>query len=250
MATRLLEHGSLEKYNLTSLSAFALASAPSSPALQDRLRARLPFAQHTLVDSYGLTESSTGISVATPPELAAFPGTLGRPIIGVSVEVRDPFGVAVPDGVEGEICARSPYVMSGYWNDETATAAAIGLDRWLRTGDFGVLEDGRLRLTGRRSDLILRGGENVYPLEIEQCIDEHPAVLECAVIGIDSADLGQEVAAVVVLRSEGAATEEELRDYVAERLAYFKVPVKWKLSTTPLPRNATGKTIRAKVAIS
>lgn len=89
MATRLLEHGSLEKYDLTSLSAFALASAPSSPALQDRLRARLPFAQHTLVDSYGLTESSTGISVATPPELAAFPGTLGRPIIGVSVEVRD-----------------------------------------------------------------------------------------------------------------------------------------------------------------
>ncbi|KZF14880.1 class I adenylate-forming enzyme family protein [Rhodococcus sp. EPR-134] len=250
MATRLLEYGSLEKYDLTSLSAFALASATSSPALQDRLRARLPFAQHTLVDSYGLTESSTGISVATPPELAAFPGTLGRPIIGVSVEVRDPFGVAVPDGEEGEICARSAYVMLGYWNDETATAAAIGPDRWLRTGDFGVFEDGRLRLTGRRSDLILRGGENVYPLEIEQTIDEHPAVLECAVIGIDSADLGQEVAAVVVLRSEGAAGEEELRDYVAERLAYFKVPVKWKLSTTPLPRNATGKTIRAKVVLS
>ena len=155
--------------------------------------------------------------------------------------MRDPFGVAVPDGEEGEICARSAYVMLGYWNDETATAAAIGPDRWLRTGDFGVFEDGRLRLTGRRSDLILRGGENVYPLEIEQTIDEHPAVLECAVIGIDSADLGQEVAAVVVLRSEGAADEEELRDYVAERLGYFKVPVKWKLSTTPLPRNATGK---------
>ncbi|GAA3154634.1 hypothetical protein GCM10020255_035100 [Rhodococcus baikonurensis] len=95
-----------------------------------------------MVDSYGLTESSTGISVATPPELAAFPGTLGRPIIGVSVEVRDAFGSAVPDGEEGEICARSPYVMLGYWNDETATAAAIGPDRWLRTGDFGVLEDG------------------------------------------------------------------------------------------------------------
>ena len=164
--------------------------------------------------------------------------------------MRDPFGVAVPDGEEGEICARSAYVMLGYWNDETATAAAIGPDRWLRTGDFGVFEDGRLRLTGRRSDLILRGGENVYPLEIEQTIDEHPAVLECAVIGIDSADLGQEVAAVVVLRSEGAADEEELRDYVAERLGYFKVPVKWKLSTTPLPRNATGKTIRAKVVLS
>ncbi|MCJ0906728.1 class I adenylate-forming enzyme family protein [Rhodococcus sp. ARC_M6] len=250
MASRLLEHGNLGKYDLTSLSAFALASAPSSPALQDRLREHLPFAQHSLVDSYGLTESSTGISVATPPELAAFPGTLGRPVIGVSVEIRDAFGVSLPDGEEGEICARSAYVMLGYWNDETATAAAIGPDRWLRTGDYGVLEDGRLRLTGRRSDLILRGGENVYPLEIEQCLDEHPAVLECIVLGIDSPDLGQEVAAVVVVHSEDAVTEDELRDFAGERLAYFKVPVKWQITTTPLPRNATGKTIRTKVAIS
>ncbi|MDV6271831.1 class I adenylate-forming enzyme family protein [Rhodococcus globerulus] len=250
MASRLLEHGDLGKYDLTSLSAFALASAPSSPALQDRLRESLPFAQHSLVDSYGLTESSTGISVATPPELAAFPGTLGRPVIGVSVEIRDAFGVSLPDGEEGEICARSAYVMLGYWNDEAATAAAIGPDRWLRTGDYGVLEDGRLRLTGRRSDLILRGGENIYPLEIEQCLDEHPAVLECIVLGIDSPDLGQEVGAVVVVHSEDAVTEEELRDFASERLAYFKVPVKWQITTTPLPRNATGKTIRTKVVIS
>ncbi|MDV6277912.1 class I adenylate-forming enzyme family protein, partial [Rhodococcus erythropolis] len=250
MANRLLEHGDLGKYNLSSLTSFALASAPSSPALQERLRTTLPFAQHTLVDSYGLTESCTGVSVATPPELAAFPGTLGRPIIGVSVEIRDPFGVPLPDGEEGEICVRSAYVMLGYWNDETATAAAIGPDRWLRTGDFGVLEDGRLRLTGRRSDLILRGGENVYPVEIEQCLDEHPEVLECIVVGFDSPDLGQEVAAVVVVRSEDAITEEELRDFAGERLAYFKVPAKWQITTTPLPRNATGKAIRAKVAVS
>lgn len=249
MAGRLLEHGDLSRYDLSSLTGFALASAPSSVAFKQRLRENVPFARNALVDSYGLTECSTAVSVATPPELEAFPGTLGRPIIGVSVEVRDPLGEPVADGVEGEICVRSAYVMLGYWDDEAATAASIGPDRWLRTGDYGVREDGRLRLTGRRSDLILRGGENVYPVEIEQCLDEHPAVLECAVIGVEHPDLGQEVAAVVVARSEDAVTEEELRAFAAERLAYFKVPARWRITTVPLPRNATGKTLRTKVVV-
>ncbi len=170
----------------------------------------MPFATNALVDSYGLTECSTAISVATPMDLQAFPGTLGRPILGVSVEVRDPFGDPVPDGTEGEICVRSPYVMLGYWENDAATSDAIRKDRWLHTGDFGVIENGMVRLTGRRSDLILRGGENVYPVEIEQCLDEHPDVAECAVIGVDHPDLGQEVAAVVVLRPGATVTEDEL----------------------------------------
>ncbi|MFD4181019.1 class I adenylate-forming enzyme family protein [Rhodococcus sp. NPDC058514] len=249
MAGRLLEHGDLSRYDLSSLTAFALASAPSSVAFKERLRENVPFARDALVDSYGLTECSTAVSVATPPELEAFPGTLGRPIIGVSVEVRDPFGERVSDGVEGEICVRSPYVMLGYWENPEATADSITADRWLRTGDYGVLEDGRLRLTGRRSDLILRGGENVYPVEIEQCLDEHPGVLECAVIGVDHPDLGQEVAAVVVARSENAVTEDELRTFAGERLAYFKVPVRWRITTVPLPRNATGKAMRKEIVV-
>ncbi|MFD1814345.1 class I adenylate-forming enzyme family protein [Rhodococcus gannanensis] len=244
MVSRLLDHDGLDRYDLSSLTGFALASAPSSPAFQQRVRDTLPFARDALADSYGLTECSTAVSVATPMDLAASPGTLGRPIIGVAVQVRDPFGEPVPDGVEGEICVRSPYVMLGYWNDETATAAAIDPDRWLRTGDFGTLEGGMVRLTGRRSDLILRGGENVYPVEIEQVVDEHPAVAECAALGVAHPDLGQEVAAVVVLRPGAAATEDELRDFVAERLAYFKVPTRWRFTTDPLPRNATGKTVR------
>ncbi|MFC9788000.1 class I adenylate-forming enzyme family protein [Rhodococcus sp. NPDC127528] len=249
MANRLLEHEDLSRYDLSSVTAFALSAAPSSAAFQDRLREKVPFARNSLVDSYGQTESATAISVATPLDLAAFPGTLGRPIIGVAVEVRDPFGEKVPDGVEGEICARSPYVMLGYWDNPEATAAAITEDRWLRTGDFGVIENGMVRLTGRRSDLILRGGENVYPMEIEQCLDEHPEILECAVIGVDHPDLGQEVAAVVVTRSEGALTEEELRAFAGERLAYFKVPARWRITTVPLPRNATGKTMRTEVVL-
>ncbi|WP_024793997.1 class I adenylate-forming enzyme family protein [Tomitella biformata] len=245
---RLMEHD-LTQYDLSSLTSFALASAPSSPEFQQRLREKLPFTRNALVDSYGLTESSTAISVATPPELAAFPGTLGRPIVGVQVEIRDPFGQVLADGEEGEICARSPYVMLGYWDNPAATAGAITADRWLRTGDYGVLEDGRLRMVGRRSDLILRGGENIYPIEVEQVLDEHPAVAECAVIGAPHEDLGEEVAAVVVLRPGMAATEEELREFAAERIAYFKVPSRWRITTDPLPRNATGKAIRNQITL-
>ena len=249
MASRLLEHDDLGKYDLSSLTAFALASAPSSIAFKDRLREKVPFARNALVDSYGLTECSTAIAVANSQDLEAFPGTLGRPIITVSLEIRDPFGEWLPDGVEGEVCVRSPFVMLGYWEDEEATAAAITPDRWLRTGDYGVIENGRLRLTGRRSDLILRGGENVYPTEIEQTLDEHPAVRECAVIGVPHPDLGQEVAAVVVVAEGAHVTEEELREFAAERLSYFKVPTRWRITSDLLPRNATGKTLRREVGI-
>ncbi|MCA1004510.1 acyl--CoA ligase [Rhodococcus hoagii] len=249
MAGRLLEHEDVSRYDTSSLTAFALASAPSSPGFQQRLREKLPFASNALVDSYGLTECSTAISVATPMDLQAFPGTLGRPIVGVAVEVRDPFGDPVPEGTEGEICVRSPYVMLGYWENDAATSDAIRKDRWLHTGDFGVIENGMVRLTGRRSDLILRGGENVYPVEIEQCLDEHPAVAECAVIGVDHPDLGQEVAAVVVLKPGATATEDELREFAADRLSYFKVPARWRISGEPLPRNATGKTMRKQIVI-
>lgn len=248
MVGRMIDHD-LSQYDLSSLTSFALASAPSSPEFQARLREKVPFTRNALVDSYGLTESSTAISVATPPELAAFPGTLGRPIVGVQVEIRDPFGEVLPDGEEGEICARSPYVMLGYWDNPEATAATITEGRWLRTGDYGVLEDGRLRMVGRRSDLILRGGENIYPIEVEQALDEHPAVAECAAIGAPHDDLGQEVAAVVVLREGASATEEELREFVAERLAYFKVPSRWRITTEPLPRNATGKASRNEITL-
>lgn len=249
MAGRLLEHEDVSRYDTSSLTAFALASAPSSPGFQERLREKLPFARNALVDSYGLTECSTAISVATPMDLQAFPGTLGRPIIGVAVEVRDPLGEPVPDGTEGEICVRSPYVMLGYWENDAATADAIRDGRWLHTGDFGVLENGMVRLTGRRSDLILRGGENVYPVEIEQCLDEHPAVAESAVVGVDHPDLGQEVGAVIVTRPGMSVTEDELRAFASERLAYFKVPARWRITRTPLPRNATGKTIRTRISM-
>ncbi|NKY31945.1 acyl--CoA ligase [Nocardia speluncae] len=248
MAGRLLEYDGAENFDLSSLTAFALASAPSSIAFKDRLRERFPFARDALVDSYGLTECSTAIAVATPADLNRSPGTLGRPILTVNLEIRDPEGVQVPDGTEGEVCVRSPFVMLGYWDDEAATAAAITPDRWLRTGDYGIVEGGELRLTGRRSDLILRGGENVYPTEIEQCLDEHPDIAECAVLGIPHSDLGQEVAAVVVVAPDSTVTEEQLTEFARERLSYFKVPTHWRITTESLPRNATGKLARRAIS--
>jgi acyl-CoA synthetase (AMP-forming)/AMP-acid ligase II len=250
MAGRLLEHD-LSGYDTSSLKAFALASAPSSVPFKERLRVGLPFAS-SLVDSYGLTESCTAVAVASPLDLAEAPGTLGHAIVGVELEVRDADDQPVPAGVEGEVCVRSAYNMLGYWNNPTATSAAFRGDRWLHTGDIGTRdEQGRISLSSRRSDLIIRGGENVYPAEIEAVLTEHPAVAECLVMGIDHPDLGQEVAVVVVPADPGTVDEpgleQELRSYAAGEIAYFKVPTHWRFTDQALPRNATGKVIRASV---
>lgn len=251
MANRLLEFDRVGDYDTSSLYAFSLASAPSSTAFKRRLTEHLPFAG-MLVDSYGLTESCTAVAVATPMDLAEAPGTLGAPIVGVELQVRDALGRPLPVGEEGEICVRSAYNMIGYWNDPAATADAFDGDRWLRTGDLGSLDEkGRVRLSARRTDLIIRGGENVYPAEVEGVLSEHPEVTECLVLGAPHADLGQEVAAVVVPTDRDVDPEaltERLRSHVAEELAHFKVPTRWRIEPLPLPRNATGKVVRPAVS--
>ncbi|WP_110206877.1 class I adenylate-forming enzyme family protein [Nocardioides daejeonensis] len=252
MANRLLAFDRVGDYDTSSLYAFSLASAPSSVEFKQRLREGLPFAS-ALVDSYGMTETCTAICVATPIDLAEAPGSLGRPIIGVEMQVRDVNGRVLPPGEEGEVHTRSCFTMLGYWNNPEATAAAFTEDRWLRTGDLGTLdEQGRLRLSSRRSDLIIRGGENVYPAEVEGVLAEHPSVAECVVLGVPHSDLGQEVGAVVVAQGadDPGALELELRRHAAENLAHYKVPTHWKIVDSPLPRNATGKVIRTAVSLA
>jgi acyl-CoA synthetase (AMP-forming)/AMP-acid ligase II len=235
MAARIVSGA--ENFDLTSLSALSINSAPSSRQLKESVRSAVPSVQ--IVDSYGLTESGTAATLASALDLAVAPDSVGRPIPSVEVAIRDADGEAVADGTEGEIWVRSQFAMSGYWDDPAATAAVLH-HGWLRTGDLGCLRDGRLFMASRRSDLILRGGENVYPAEVEAVLDEHPAVVEAAVFGIEHPDLGQEVAAVVV----GDIEADELRAFVAERLAYYKVPTRWRVTTEPLPRTATGKIVR------
>jgi acyl-CoA synthetase (AMP-forming)/AMP-acid ligase II len=239
MAHRLLD-ADVARYDLSSLSALSVNSAPSSPALKGRVRAAIPGISASLADSYGLTEIGTAATVASAADLAEFPTSVGPPIPTVQVEIRDSNAVPVADGIEGEIWVRGQFTMLGYWQDDAATAAAITSDGWLRTGDLGSLINGRLYIAARRTDLILRGGENVYPAEVEAVLDEHPRVVESAVFGIDHADLGQEVAAIVVTD----LTADELRGYARDRLAHYKVPARWRITTAPLPRTATGKIIR------
>ncbi|OPG04412.1 class I adenylate-forming enzyme family protein [Microbispora sp. GKU 823] len=248
MLSRLVEHD-LSPYDLTSLRTVSVNSAPSSPALKQRLREVLPRAGAALGTTYGLTESSTAATLASAAELLADPGTVGGPVPTMRVEIRGPGGERVPDGVEGEICLRGAQMMLGYWGDPEATRAASAPGGWFRTGDLGRIVDGRLHVSGRRSDLILRGGENVYPAEVEDRIGAHPAVRECVVLGVPHHDLGQEVAAVVVVRPGAEVTERELREHTAAGLARYKVPSRWTIRTEPLPRNATGKVNRTQVSV-
>lgn len=247
MANRLVNHGDLSRYDLSSLKTISLGSAPSSIALKKKIRKLLPVAGRSLGTSYGLTESSTGATLATAADLADYPESVGRPVVTMSMEIRDDDGRKLPDGLEGEICLRGPHVMLGYWNDEGATAAAVDDDGWLHTADLGVLADGHLQINSRRSDLILRGGENVYPTEVENVLSEHPIVQECVVIGIPHADYGEEVAAIVVVEAPVSVAEAELQTFVSARLAKYKVPSRWRITSAPLPRNATGKVVRRKL---
>ncbi|MDQ2797475.1 MAG: acyl--CoA ligase [Actinomycetota bacterium] len=244
MAHRIVAHGPLEDYDLSTLVGLSINSAPSSPALKDRVRSAVPTVQASLADSYGLTEICTAATVASAVDLAAYPDSVGMPIASVELRVCDADGAVLPDGEAGEIQLRSQFTMTGYWDDPQATADAIDPDGWFRTGDLGHVVDGRLFIAARRTDLILRGGENVYPAEIEAVLDEYPGVQECAVLGVEHPELGQEVAAVIVPTAGATVTEEDLRAFAAEQLAYFKVPSRWRFTEEPLRRNATGKIIR------
>jgi long-chain acyl-CoA synthetase len=151
----------------------------------------------------------------------------------------------VPLGEEGEVCARGPMIMPGYWRRPEDTAASFWPGRWYRMGDIGWIDDGRLYLASRKRDLIFRGGENVYPIEIEHRLEEHPGVAEAAIVGVDHPDLGQEVKAYVVPTSGSVVTDDELAAWVGEALAYYKVPSVWEIRTEALPRTATGKVVKS-----
>ena len=251
---RLIEHPRLRDYDTSSVTSIGGGGSMWSPELQDICRTALPQARVSVTIGYGLTESSGLASSAADDVLRAHPDSVGYPLPTVEVRITDDDGRELPDGAVGNICLFGPVVTPGYWNDPEATADTIR-DGWLRTGDYGYLRDGLLFLVSRRSDLIIRGGENIYPTEIEQRLDAHPAVSESAVFGVDHRELGQEVKAVVVLESPPANTDTtdaspatgliaELRAWVAEALADIKVPAHWELRTEPLPRNATGKILK------
>jgi long-chain acyl-CoA synthetase len=242
---RMLNHPDFGKYDLSSLRQIGGGGAPTAPELQRRMREGFPSIKKggTLGHGYGSTETTALATLIGGEEWQRFPDSVGRPLPTTELQIRDAQGRALPEGEEGEVCVRSPLVMLGYWNRPQETAETIAPGRWLRTGDVGRIVDGRLYLASRKRDLILRGSENVYPVEIENRLVEHPDVLEAAVIGVPSADLGQEVKAVLVLRPGATLDEQAMAAFVGEKLAYYKVPAHWEVRSE-LPRNATGKVLK------
>lgn len=241
---RLLNHPRVGQYDLSSFRSVGGGGSPIPAPLIEKARGLFPQCSHTMGVGYGLTEGTAFATLNVGEELSADPASVGRPVPIVDVEIRDARGKPVEEGEEGEIHLRGPLVMREYWEDPDATRHAIGAGRWLRTGDIGRLRDGKLYIASRKRDLILRGGENVYPFEIEQRLEAHPAIAEAAVIGVDHEELGQVAKAVVVLEVNQRLGIEEMQRWVAEVLAYYKVPSEWEVRSAPLPRNATGKVLK------
>ena len=198
-----------------------------------------------ILEGYGLSETSPVASFNHPDKVRK-PGSIGTPIEGVEMRLVDDNGQDVAEGEIGEIAIRGHNVMKGYWGKPEATAEAI-TDGWFRTGDMArVDEDGYYYIVDRKKDLIIRGGYNVYPREIEEVLHEHPAVAEVAVIGMPHADLGEEVGAAVALKPGATATPEELRAFARDKVAAYKYPRRvWLVDA--LPKGPTGKILRREV---
>jgi acyl-CoA synthetase (AMP-forming)/AMP-acid ligase II len=239
---RLLDWPDLASYNLTSVRGVGGGSAVWAPELLRRLEETLPWARPGLGLGYGMTETNGLGTSLRVPETYEHPDSTGEASPGVEVQVRDPgTGEVLTAGIVGEICLRTPAGFLGYWDNPAATDAALDAERWYHTGDYGHITDGLLYLEGRRRDLIIRGGENIYPVEIENRLLEHPAVAEVAVIGVDHPTLGQEVKALIVTRSP--VTADEVRAWVAATLASFKVPTHVEFGDS-LPHNPVGKVMK------
>jgi len=198
-----------------------------------------------ILEGYGLSETSPVASFNLPGRVRK-PGSIGTPVEGVEMRIVDSDGSEVPAGEVGEIVIRGHNVMKGYWAKPEATAEAM-TGGWLHTGDLARVDDGGyFYIVDRKKDLIIRGGYNVYPREIEEVLYQHPAVAEAAVIGIPHDDLGEEVCAAVALKPDMAATPDELRAYVRERVAAYKYPRHVWLAPQ-LPKGPTGKIVRGEV---
>ncbi|GAB7004944.1 long-chain fatty acid--CoA ligase [Nocardioides sp. AN3] len=193
----------------------------------------------TVLDGYGMSES-TGAGTMARPQAFKKEGSVGRSLPGLEVRVVDESGSPMPVGATGEVVIRGPVVMRGYWNRPDATAETLR-DGWLHTGDLGRQdEEGDLWIVGRSKELVIRGGYNVYPREIEELLYQHPAVREAAVIGVPDDRLGEEVAAVVAFREGQTASGAELREWLSLRLAPYKLP-RIYAALDALPKGSTGK---------
>ncbi len=240
-----LEDAEFKRFNLSSLRTGVMAGSLCPAALMQRAIDEMNLREITII--YGLTEASPGITQTQRNDtLERRTQTVGRVLPEMEVKIVDPtLGSTLGLNEAGELCVRGYNVMKGYWNNEEATRAAIDDTGWLRTGDQATIDaDGYVRITGRIKDLIIRGGENIAPKEIEDLLRQHPAVADAYVYGIASEFLGEEVGAAVRLKSE--TTPDELKAFCQKEIARFKVPKYWRL-VTDFPQTASGKVQKYKL---
>ncbi|MFG2559981.1 class I adenylate-forming enzyme family protein [Streptomyces sp. NPDC048496] len=227
---------------LESLQMLNTGGAAAPPDLVARLTARYGERIEPR-NGYGLTETSGGVLANFGADYRLHPGSVGRPSPVTEVRITGPAGEALPEGEIGELWLRGQSLVRGYWRDEAATAEAF-TDGWFRTGDLALVRDGRVTIVDRIKDMVIRGGENVYCVEVEAALHDHPDVEDAAVLGVPHPVLGEEVAAVVRLRPGATVTADELRAHVGRSLAAFKVPAHVLVRDEQLPRNPTGKILK------
>jgi fatty-acyl-CoA synthase len=236
-----LGHPRFAEYDLSSLRTGIMAGAPCPAELMRQVRTRMHMEEITI--AYGMTETSP-VSAQTDPDdpVEKRVETVGRPLPHVEIKIIDPgTGEVVPRGMPGEQCTRGYLVMLGYWNDAEATAKAIDAAGWMHTGDLAVMdEDGYVRIVGRIKDVIIRGGENVYPREVEEFLHTIPGVAEAQVIGVPCERYGEEVMAWVRLHAGATLTADDLKAACAGQIASYKIPRYWKF-VDGFPMTVTGK---------
>ncbi len=247
MIQMLVDHPACARYDLSSLRRILYGASPMSGAVLERAMAALPQAEFTQL--YGMTELSP-CATALPwadhvgDRTAGRHRSAGRPVIGCEVRIAGPDGEILPNGEVGEVVVRGDTVMMGYWERPEETARAV-VDGWMHTGDGGLLDErGYLFVVDRIKDMIISGGENVYSVEVENAVMRHPAVLQCAVIGIPDDRWGELVHAVVVRRAEASLTVDELTGFCRTLLGGFKCPRSIEFREMPLPLSGAGKVLK------
>lgn len=242
IAWQLIEHPDRDKYDLSSINTVAYGGAPSAAELVSSIKKTFKDAMPS--NGWGMTETCATATQNFGEDYVNRPLSAGVPPPGVELKVVNPEGKVLGPNEVGELWVKGASNCKLYWNRPQATAETF-IDGWVVTGDLAKLdEEGFLYLVDRAKDMLIRGGENIYCIEVENALYDHPAIMDASVVGIPNKILGEEVGAVVQVKPGKTVSEDELRTHVASQIAAFKVPVEIQFQTDPLPRNANGKILK------